>query len=209
MYENIKMLFISKGASGVVYAANTADAASKFGVDAANVFNLGTLLVPFIVCFVCLLGVVLAFRMPKDFTPELVAQELKKMNPDLDISNIKADVDENGKGEFIPVMIGLSILSGFIFGFIWTAYLFKSVREQNASFKAKLAWLAGCIIPFGGLFSALKAFDDLKAEADKKGITMSGSKAILAISCVILPIMPVNMIAMSILQKNVNKLLEA
>ena len=73
VYENIKMLFISKGASGVVYATNTAEAAAKFGIDASNVFNLGTLLVPFIVCFVCIVGILLAFRMPKDFTPELSA----------------------------------------------------------------------------------------------------------------------------------------
>ena len=209
VYENIKMLFISKGASGVVYATNTAEAATKVGIDASNVFNLGTLLVPFIVCFVCIVGILLAFRMPKDFTPELVAKELKKMDPSLDISNIPVDVDENGKGEFLPVMIGLSVLSAFVFGFIWTAYLFKSVREQNASFKAKLSWLLGCIIPFGGIFASLSAFDALKAEADKKGIKMCGNKAVLAISAVILPILPVNMIALSILQKNVNKLLEA
>ena len=209
VYENIKMLFISKGASGVVYATNTAEAASKFGLDASNVFNLGTLLVPFIVCVVCILGVILAFRMPKDFSPELVAKELKKMDPSLDISNIPVDVDENGKGEFLPVMVGLSILSGFIFGFIWTAYLFKSVREQTKSFKAKLAWLLGCIIPFGGIISSLKAFDAMKAEADKKGLKMAGNKAVLAISCIILPILPVNMIALCILQKNANKLLEA
>ena len=60
VYENIKMLFISKGASGVVYATNTAEAATKFGIDASNVFNLGTLLVPFIVCFVCIVGILLA-----------------------------------------------------------------------------------------------------------------------------------------------------
>ena len=40
-------------------------------------------------------------------------------------------------------------------------------------------------------------------------IKMSGNKAVLVISCIILPILPVNMIALSILQKNVNKLLEA
>ena len=147
--------------------------------------------------------------MPKDFTPELVAKELKKMNPDLDISNIQEDVDENGKGEFLPVMIGLSVLSGFIFGFIWTAYLFKSVRQQNSSFKAKLFWLLSCIIPFGGVFSTLKIYDALKAEADRKNIKLCGNKAVLAISSVIQPILPVNMIALSILQKNVNKLLEA
>ncbi|MBQ7645602.1 MAG: hypothetical protein IJS84_11330, partial [Spirochaetales bacterium] len=116
---------------------------------------------------------------------------------------------ENGKGEFLPVMVGLSILSGFIFGFIWTAYLFKSVREQAKSFKAKLAWLLGCLIPFGGIISAIKAFDALKAEADKKGVKMTGNKAVLTISCIILPILPVNLIALCILQKNVNKLLEA
>ena len=209
VYENIKMLFISKGASGVVYATNTAEAASKFGLDTSNVFNLGTLMVPFIVCIVCILGVILAFRMPKDFSPELVAKELKKMDPSLDISNIPVDVDENGKGEFLPVMVGLSILSGFIFGFIWTAYLFKSVREQTKSFKAKLAWLLGCIIPFGGIISSLKAFDAMKAEADKKGLKITGNRAVLAISCIILPILPVNMIALCILQKNANKLLEA
>ena len=209
VYENIKMLFISKGASGVVYATNTTEAAAKFGIDASNVFNLGTLLVPFIVCFVCIVGILLAFRMPKDFTPELVAKELKKMDPSLDISNIPVDVDENGKGEFLPVMIGLSVLSAFVFGFIWTAYLFKSVREQNASFKAKLAWLLGCLIPFGGVFVTMRAYDALKAEADRKGLKMCGNKAVLAISAVILPILPVNMIALSVLQKNVNKLLEA
>ena len=55
----------------------------------------------------------------------------------------------------------------------------------------------------------MRAYDALKAEADRKGIKMCGNKAVLAISAVILPILPVNMIALSVLQKNVNKLLEA
>ena len=61
VYETIKMLFISKGQSGIVWAEKIEDAATLLGADVSNVFNFGTLLVPFIVCFVCIAGFIIAF----------------------------------------------------------------------------------------------------------------------------------------------------
>ena len=73
VYENIKTLFISNQAKGVVYATDVinqetgvitsalTNAAKSFGVDAMIVFNLGTLLVPFFVSVFCIIGFIFSF----------------------------------------------------------------------------------------------------------------------------------------------------
>jgi hypothetical protein len=85
VYENLKMLFFSTE-GGVVWAQPEMIngilveakfiAAGELGVDPSTVFNLGLLLVPIIVSVVCLLGFFLAFLMPKDYSPKLVAKSL-------------------------------------------------------------------------------------------------------------------------------------
>ena len=76
VYENIKQMFISKAASGIVFAQNIKEAAEKFGVAEMDVYNLGTLIVPVIVSIFCILGFILAFKMPKRYSPKEVAKEL-------------------------------------------------------------------------------------------------------------------------------------
>lgn len=219
IYENIKMLFISKETFGVVYALNIGEAAAEFTKNAgfqiseASVFNLGTLLVPFIVAAVCILGAVLAIKMPRDYTPKLVARELKRFDPSLDISSVEND--DGGKeerGEILFVQIGLSVLSGFIFGFIWTAYLFKAIKEFVGGRKIALAWALSCFVPFASVYYVLKAHKELKLKGERYGKKYlkkpwyAIQRAMFIVTCIIFPILPVNVLALSFLQRNINQL---
>ena len=211
VYENIKQLFISKAASGVVWAGNVQQAAEQFGVDVSQVFNLGTLLVPVFVCLFCVLGFILAFRMPKDYTPTLVAQELKRYNPELDISAV-AEMEKHEtveKGEIIFVQVALSILSGFIFGFVWLGFLLESIRKLLSARRGALVWkyLVCALVPFAAIPVLISEEKALKAKADEMGVKFTDGKIIHVIFGIIFPLAPLNIVSLSLLQHNVNKLL--
>ncbi|MBQ7408229.1 MAG: MFS transporter [Clostridia bacterium] len=215
VYENIKMLFISKDASGIVWAESFASAAQIFSqkanavISSDQVFNFGTLLVPFIVCAVCILGAILAQRMPKDYTPYLVAKELKKHNPDLDISNIEQSelyTADDEKGEIIFVQVGLSILSGFIFGFIWLGYLLKSIKElTKCKCNNLVKWLICSFIPFANIYFTVKMHEQLNQILLPNGKKATGSTALFIILGILFPILPINVVCLSLLQSSVNK----
>lgn len=219
VYENIKMLFFkTEGGFAIKWAESFEAAATSFGVAENQVFNFGTALVPFIVSLFCILGAVLASKMPKDYTPKLVAEEFKKHDPSLDISVIENDPSYNvkeEKSEIIFVQLGLSVLSGFIFGFIWVPLLFKSIKEQTKSFKNVLFAIFSCVVPFFGIYSSLQALKALKAKADEMELNiLSGKKYIghmvaLIASGVCLPLLPINVVTLALLQNNVNKIYEA
>lgn len=222
VYENIKNLFISKENWKVVWACGTVEngevidaidiAAKELGSDVSQVFNLGTLLVPFIVAICCVLGLVLAFKMPRDYTPELVAKELKALDPTIDVSAIEKDESfavKEEKGEILFVQIGLFVLSGSIFGFVWLAYLLKSVKEYVSSFKSKIMWLLCALVPFASAFVMPRIFGQLQKQAKEKGIRLVGNKVLYAILGIIFPIMIVNVVALALMQKNINKLYKA
>ena len=212
VYENIKQLFISKAASGVVWAENIEKAAEKFGgVDVSQVFNLGTLLVPVIVCVFCIVGFVLAFRMPKDYTPALVAKELKRFNPDLDISSIEQLDVQQEKGEIIFVQVGLSVLSGFIFGFVWLGFLLESTRKLLAKARGSVAWkyLLSALVPFASIYVFLNEEKALEAKAEELGVKLTKGKIFHIIFGILFPLAPLNVGSLAILQHNVNKILNA
>ncbi len=204
VYENIKMLFIDKSSGKVVWAESFTEAAEKIGCAELTVFNLGTLLVPFVVCIACVAGFFLAFRMPKDYSPELVALELKKHNPDLDIASIvSASTKQEEKGEIIFVQIGLSILSGFIFGFVWAGFIYRSLKELLKK-KVLLPWVLSCFVPFLGVYLTLKADKELTAYAKENGVEMGRAKLAHIISGILLPILPVNLVSLTIMQNKLN-----
>ncbi|MGN1103279.1 MAG: MFS transporter [Candidatus Coproplasma sp.] len=226
IYELIKNLFICKGVPGVQWATSKIVdgevvsaidvAAEAFGAPNTQVFNLGTILVPFIVAFTCILGAILARKMPRDYTPENVAKELKKLHPDIDLSQIERDEkfhEKEEKGEIIFVQVGLSILSGFIFGFIWLGFLFKSIKEvTGAKLKSWAWWLASCFVPFFSVATILKLSGIIaeKAKADGVGVLQGkklGTARIVMIAfAVILPLLPLNVVALALLQHYINKL---
>lgn len=207
VYELVKMLFIKKGSFSVVWAENIKEAITKFGAEANTVFNLGLLLVPFIVAIACILGVVLARKMPKDYTPEIVIDEFKKLNPELNLDHIKTEEieEKKEKGEIIFVQIGLSILSGFIFGFIWTALLFRSVKEVcTKKMKTLIWWACSCLVPLASLVFVLKANKNLNAVAELKGVKVKKNTIILSVLSVLFPLLPLNFVGLAILQRKVN-----
>lgn len=211
VYENIKMLWLNKGTADVLYAETVYDAATLFGADVSNVFNFGTMLVPFIVCFVCIVGFIIAFWMPKNYTHLAVAKELKRHNPEIDLDEVAKLYPEQKeeKGEILFVQIGLSILSGFIFGFIWLGFLLKSLQRIGLKRKTLLTYILCAFIPFASIFFAIRMNNSVACALNGKNIKAKGNMALFIITGILLPLLPLNVIALAVIQHNLNKLLKA
>jgi len=220
IYEYIKNLFISKKFSGIVWATSSADAYRGFaGItdasytvsaeESATVFNLGNLLVPFIVCITCILGFFLAYRLPRNITPAVVAEELKKTNPDLAINKDAVREEKFEKTEILFVQIGLFVLSGTLFGFIWCAFLMNSVKELCKKLRTLPYYIVSAFIPFASIFTVLKMRGIILESAMQNGLDIKISKPLLIAFCIIFPILPVNPVSLAILQHKMNKLIEA
>lgn len=216
IYEYIKMFFFAPGKS-IVYAKTVEEAKTLLGTS--TVYNLGTTLVPFIVCITCVLGFFLAFRMPKDYTPRVLAREMKKDNPELDITEIETNPKyetKEEKGEITFINIGLTILSGCIFGFIWMRYIIKSVKEISCKkFNSFVMWLLSCLVPWLSIYTILKMTSLLRDGATERGIEVlrqpwySIVRVVLITLAVLFPVLPVNVVAMALLQRHINVIYEA
>ncbi len=216
IYEYIKMFFFAPN-KGIVWAKTYEEAQTAFG--SAEVYNLGTMLVPFIVAVTCIIGFLLAFKMPKDYTPRILAREMKKHNPELDITEIETNPKYNireEKGEITFVNIGLTVLSGGIFGFIWVGYLLKSVKEiTGEKFNSFWWWILSCLCPWASIITVLKMTSLIRNSATKRNLALlqqpwySIVRVVLIVLAVIFPILPLNVIALGNLQRHVNEIYEA
>ena len=217
VYEYIKNIFFARG-KGLVWAEageglKASEVAYKMlfgeiGTEqqvAESVFNFGNLVVPFIVCITCVAGFFIAFRLPKDFTASILAAEFKALDPSVDISKIEAEEPKAEREEIIFVQVGLSILSGFIFGFIWLGQILKSIKEFKPEFKRLVPYLVSCLIPFASIYFALKMRREILDAADKAGVSIKINSALLVASSVIFPILPINVVGLAMLQSGVNK----
>ncbi len=216
VYEYLKNIFIAKGkglvwaeatdtlsASEVAYQSFFGTAGSEEAV-AEKIFNFGNLVVPFIVIVTCLLGFFLAYKLPKNFNSRTLAEEFKKMDSSLDISSFEKDEPEEEKGEIIFVQVGLSILSGFLFAFIWAFLLMKSVKGYCKGFKLAPAYLLSNFIPFAQIVYLLKARKEIMETAKEKGISVSISKLPLILTSILFPFLFTNVIALALLQRAMN-----
>jgi Na+/melibiose symporter-like transporter len=215
VYEYVKNIFLSKE-KGFTWATNSSEAYRKlYGLaadaavsaeEAATVYNFANLVVPFIVCITCVIGFFLAFKLPRDFTPAVLARQFKEFDPTLDISEIEAEEVKTDKEEIIFVQVGLSILSGFIFGFIWTGLLLGSIRKLTGKLKSLPWWLLSCLIPFGQIITIIKLRRLIldKAAEEGKQVKLPLLPLIL-LSCVFF-ILPINVITLAVLQSAVNRL---
>ena len=221
VYEYIKNVFLAKG-KGLVWAEATEGLSAPevaykalFGAEgtaeqvSSSIFNFGNLIVPFIVCITCVAGFFIAYKLPRDFTPTILAAEFAAMDPTVDTTSISDESAAKERTEIIFVQIGLSVLSGFIFGFIWSGLLMKSVKEFKANFKTAVSYLLAALIPFASIFVSLKMRDAIISEAKSRGIEVSVSKWALIVTSVIFPILPVNVVGLALLQSGVNKLYAA
>lgn len=222
VYENIKMLFISKAKGGVVWAEPSTtlapdgtlieitaaeNAANMFGVSADTVFNLGTLLVPIIVSVMCILGFFACFKMPKDFSPECIAREFKRQNPDLDISEITLEEEDSSRDKEVTFMnCAYWLLSGSIFGFIWSAFQFKGIKSTNKDAlvcgSAWLTWALCAFVPFFGIYEMSKIYKSIKSTNPDAKLTGFKWHIIFGI---ILPLYPLNVVSVAMLQQDLNR----
>ncbi len=211
VYDTIKNFFFVKGGMPVwVDGSTNLDAALEavFGAGAVT-YNLAWIAIPFIVAFFCVLGAIIARKMPKDYTADLVIEEFKKLDPTLEVTeetSAQFAVKEE-KGEIIFVQVGLSILSGFIFGFIWLGYLLKSIKELlGKKMNRLLWWLGSCFVPFFSIFTLVKMDNELKAKSLELGKNYKSAKGWFIVTAILFPILPVNVISLAIMQSKVNAL---
>lgn len=204
VYENIKMLFISKEVSGVVYAENTADAALKFGANEASVFNLGTLIVPIIVSVFCLAAFFIAFKMPKNYTVENLKDEFKGMNVKIDSTETaEEELTDIRDSDSVGINIALWVLSGGIFGFIWQWFSLAKLKDIKLKL---LHGVLSMLIPFYSVFFLLSLHKKLKADAAASDTKLKGNSAIYIISGILLPILPLNVVALSVITSDIERL---
>lgn len=220
VYENIKMLYVSKKFDKIVSAVipegsndiDFAATAELLGVAENEMYNFGIMIVPFIVSIVCILGIIIAAKWPKNFSHKEVAKELKKQDPSLNIDDILAEPDEfevEDKSEIIFVQIGLWVLSGSLFGFIWSALLLKTVKEFKAGFKNALAWVLSTFVPFLNILFMLKAHKAMEEKAEALGVKLINGKVLYIITGILLPILPLNFIGLAVMQANANRIYRA
>ena len=220
VYEYIKNVFIAKG-KGLVWAeAKGGLSASEvayrhfFGTVgteqevASSVFNFGNLIVPFIVLVTCIIGFFLAFKMPKDFTPRILAEEFKAMDPSLNIDMIEAENKKKDRTEIIFVQIGLSALSGFIFGFVWITILMRAIKSFKKSFKVLPAAILSCLVPFVQMVYLLKMRKTILEIAQEKGVKVNIPAVALVLPALIFPVLFTNVISLAILQHSMNRIFE-
>ncbi len=218
VYEYLKNIFLAKG-QGLVWAeAEGAYSASEmayfrfFGEYgsaeqvASAVFNFGNLMVPFIVLITCVLGFFLAFKMPRDFNASTLAKALKEVDPSLDISAYENLKEKQERSEIIFVQIGLTILSGFLFGLIWVGILLRSVKSFSKKFPMVPAYILSCFVPFVQIVYLLRVRKELLALAEERGLTVKIPMAVLILSALVSPVMFTNIIGLSVLQNGMNKI---
>lgn len=205
VYENIKMLFISKSAKGIVRALNVTEAALKFNVQEIYVFNLGVLLVPIIVCVFCIIGFVFTFKMPKNFSAEEVSKEI----------GLEKEYEENKHlfkqekltiypKESILVNIGLWVLSGSIFGLIWRYLILSSVDKFNTLKNKNLHYIISILVlPYYGVLS-YKVNKRIVNELRSKGVNCVD----LSVLYLILGLFGLGVVSSIIMQNHLNKLLK-
>ena len=212
VYDNIKNFFISKKVGGVVIATSFKKAAELFNekssqiITSADVYNFGLLLVPIIVCVACLIGFVVAFLLPRDFDQKSIALALKKQHPEYDISCIEDAEKPTEAGSNIFVHIALWILSGSIFGAIWQGVSLKEINKRGNKI-SPIIYVLSLIIPFFGIYYFLKVNKHLSEIANKMDIKTKDYKILYIISSIILPIGMLNVVSLTIAQKQLNKIL--
>ncbi|MCQ3035958.1 MAG: MFS transporter [Bacilli bacterium] len=212
VYDNIKNFFISKKASGVVMATSFEKAAQLFSERSGqvllegDVYNLGLLIVPAIVCLACLIGFFVAFCLPRDFDQKSIALALKKQHPEYDITGVEEEHVDEEVGGNVFVHIALWVLSGGIFGAIWQGVSLKSINKDGR--KVHWVWFVlSLLIPFVGIYYFIQVNKALMAKESELGLPVKNRLVLYIITSVILPLGMLNVVSLAVMQADLNKIL--
>ena len=214
VYDNIKNFFISKQVKGIVFATGFDEAAAAFSektgtvVDVSQVFNFGLLIVPIIVCISCVVGFIVAFKLPKDFSQTLIAEEMKKQHPEYDITKIEDDVEKEDGTENIFILVALWVLSGGIFGFIWFGMAMDKYRKTTQTKRNIALGILSNLIPFVSIIYLVLLDKEITNYKKSLGIETKSKLPAYIISGLFLPLMGINPVALALLQKELNDILK-
>lgn len=205
IWEYIKNLFIAKGVAGVVTASGLEAASVALNVPVEQVFNLGTILVPFITCMFCLIGFILCFFMPKNFDMENIGLQFTTKE---NLAQIQAtNITKHKPFEFASVFVYdvLWLLSCTLFGFAWYASVISSVNAFSV--KKNSHWWILFILLFFPLSSylAYKLNKQIDEECDKLLIKKKSCSILVAVCAFCY----LNCISLSIMQHKLNKIVRS
>lgn len=202
IWEYIKNLFIAKGAAGVIVAESLAAAAEQFGLPELQVFNLGTILVPFITCLFCLIGFIVCFSMPKNFDIENIGLQFATK---AEIAQIQASMPKKVHlfdGASALVYNILWVLSATIFGFAWYASVLYCVNTFAVNKNSKWWILLIILIPPLASYLAYKLNKQIDEKCKQLLIKTKAYNVLIIISAFLY----LNCIALSIMQNKLNKI---
>ena len=211
VYEIIKNYFFTKSGAFVYAEAESAErsalvvAAEKLGLNTSEVFNLGTTLVPIVVCVMCIVGFIFAFRMLKNYSPKEVSYALGlgeeyEANKGLFKEELNHEVE---KGSLI-VLNALWVLTGSIMGWIWEYALVDTVNKFGK--KISKWWLIPCVcIPPFQAFIVYRLNKEVEKKCDELGLKYQ-KNGILAI---ITAFFCLSCVGLSLVQHKLNKIADA
>ena len=211
IYENIKNLFFSTEGHGIAFAVNTADktaaeqVAEKMSVSLDSVVNLGTFLVPLIVCLFCLIGFAFSFRMLKNYSPKEVAYGLG-LEKEYEANKVLFANEKEHTFEQSSLIVynALWVLTGSIMGWFWE---YSMIGDVNTFGEKTSKWLVLiCILfpPFQGLLT-YRLNKQIEKKCDELGVKYQHNSILATImSCLCL-----SCVGLSLVQHKLNKLAKA
>lgn len=213
VYNYIKNFFITKDFSKITYAVGQIIdgelviareiAASNLGLNVNEVYNLGTLLVPFVVSILCLAGFFMAFKMPKNYSAKEVAKEMSlDKEYEENINLFPAEDNRIIKEESLIVNISLWVLSVSIFGLVWRYGLIKDNNNLQGKKINLLTYIISILLfPLSSIVY-FKLANNIKTKCDELNIKTKNYK-VLGLICGFLGL---GIIPSIILQKQLNKI---
>ena len=211
VYENIKNYFWSTEKSGVVFAVNKVgktavqQASEQLGVSTNSIVNLGTFLVPIVVCVFCIVGFILSFKMLKNYSPKEVASGLGLEKEYQEHKNLFPQEKENSfEASSLIVLNALWILTGSIMGWVWEYFM---IGDINAFGKKTSKWLVlPCVLfpPFQA-YLAYRLNKEVEKKCDELGVKYQRNGVLVIITSALC----LSCVGLSLVQHKINKLAKA
>ena len=177
-------------------------AVEKLGAPASTVFNLGTTLVPFIVCVMCVVGFIFSFRMLKNYSPKEVSYSLGlKEEYEANRNLFPEEKDYAFEGSSLIVLNALWVLTGSIMGWVWE---YQMVSEVNTFGKKISKWLiipCICLPPFQA-FLVYKLNKEVEKKCDELGIKYQKNGVLAVLSSLFC----LSCVGLSLVQHKLNKI---
>ena len=213
VYDYVKNFFITKDFSKITYAVGQMIdgelviareiAASNLGLQVNEVYNLGTLIVPFVVSILCLAGFFMAYKMPKNYAPKEVAQLMNLDKEYEENKNLFPEEDNRiVKEESLIVNISLWVLSGSIFGLVWKYCIIKDSNNLQGKKVGIIDYILSILVfPYSAIVY-FKLANNIKAKCDELNIKTKNYKVL----GLLFGFLGLGIIPSIILQKQLNKI---